>query len=320
MQIHTISNKSNLDSLQTIKNPILTIGTFDGVHLGHQKIIKKLNEVAEIKKGESVLFTFFPHPRHVLNKQILGENELKMLQTQEEKIEKLERMGLNHLIIYPFTTDFSNTKAEDFIKEFLVEKLNVNTIVVGYDHQFGKNREGSLEHLIRLSKIYPFKVIEIPAHEIDEVNVSSTKIRKALEIGEIDTANSYLNEAFEISGKVIKGKQLGRTIGFPTANIEIIDPHKLIPAYGVYAVKVKLEDKTIHNGMMNIGINPTVTDEKKIHCEVAILDFSADIYDTKISVYLLKRIRDEKKFNGLEELKTQIKQDEKEIRSLFVHS
>ncbi|MES2589891.1 MAG: bifunctional riboflavin kinase/FAD synthetase [Bacteroidota bacterium] len=320
MKVHYISDKSNLDSLHTIKNPILTIGTFDGVHLGHQKIIKKLNEVAQTKNGESVLFTFFPHPRHVLSNNFGGNDDLKMLQTQEEKIEKLERMGLDHLIVFPFTLAFSNIKAEDFVKDFLVHKLHVNTIIVGYDHQFGKNREGSLEHLMKLSEIYPFEVIEISAHEIDEVNVSSTKIRKALKNGDIATANAYLNEAFEISGKVIKGRQLGRTIGFPTANIEIQDSHKLVPAFGVYAVKVKLENGQVHFGMMNIGVNPTVTDENKIHCEVAILDFSADIYETKISVYLLKRIRDEKKFNGLEALKTQIQADEREIRSFLLPS
>jgi riboflavin kinase / FMN adenylyltransferase len=305
----------NFDEVDAIRNPILTIGTFDGVHIGHQKIINRLNQEAKAKNGESVLFTFFPHPRIVLSQ---GESEdLKMIQSQDEKIRKLERMGLDHIIVFPFTTKFSNTNAEDFIKEFLVEKLHVNTIVVGYDHQFGKNREGSLEHLTKLSKIYPFEVIEIPAHEIDEVNISSTKIRNALLNGEIETANLYLNESFEISGKVIHGKKLGRTIGFPTANIEIEDKHKLIPCHGVYAVKVITENKSEFFGMMNVGVKPTVEKEYKLSCEVSILDFNEDLYDSKISVYLLKRIRKEKKFNGLEELKNQIKRDEIEIRSFF---
>jgi riboflavin kinase/FMN adenylyltransferase len=305
----------NFDEVDSIKNPILTIGTFDGVHIGHQKIINRLNQEAKTKNGESVLFTFHPHPRLVLSQ---GDNEdLKMIQNQDEKIRKLGRMGLDHIIVFPFTTKFSNTNAEDFIKDFLVEKLHVNTIVVGYDHQFGKNREGSLEHLLKLSKIYPFQVIEIPAHEIDEVNISSTKIRNALLNGEIETANLYLNEAFEISGKVIHGKKLGRTIGFPTANIEIEDKHKLIPCHGVYAVKVVLENNNVQFGMMNIGVRPTVQKEYKLSCEVAIFDFDQDLYESKISVYLLKRIRKEKKFNGLEELKNQIMEDEKEIRSFF---
>lgn len=307
----------NFDEINAIKNPILTIGTFDGVHIGHQKIINRLNKEAKLKNGESVLFTFFPHPRIVLQQ---GSSELKMIQTQEEKIQKLERMGLDHVIVYPFTQEFSNTNAEDFIRNFIIEKLHVNTIVVGYDHQFGKNREGSLEHLVKLSKLFPFEVIEIPAHEIDEVNISSTKIRNALINGEIETANLYLNEAFEISGKIIHGNKIGRTIGFPTANIQLEDKHKLIPSFGVYAVRVKLQDQREFLGMMNIGFRPTVSKEFKLSCEVSLLDFDEDIYETKISVHLLKRIRKEIKFNGLEELKAQIKQDEQEIRAFFAIS
>ncbi|MCE3296777.1 MAG: bifunctional riboflavin kinase/FAD synthetase [Crocinitomicaceae bacterium] len=307
----------SFDAINAIKNPVLTIGTFDGVHVGHQKILKRLNEEARRNDGESVLFTFHPHPRLVLDP---GNTELKILQTQEEKIRKLERMGLDHLIIYPFTKDFSNTKAEDFIREFLVEKLHVHTIVVGYDHQFGKNREGSLEHLEKLSKIYPFRVIEIPAHEIDEVNVSSTKIRKALINGDIEIANTYLNEPYEISGHVAHGRQLGRTIGFPTANIAIAESHKLIPKIGVYAVKVMLEDRQTRYGMMNIGVNPTVTDENSIKIEVCIFDFSETIYDRQISVYLLKRTRDEKRFDSLDELTQAIHNDELEIRAFLAAS
>ena len=312
MKVH-----SDFDAIGAIKNPVLTIGTFDGVHVGHQKILKRLKEEAERHGGESVLFTFHPHPRLVLDP---GNTELKILQSQEEKIRKLARMGLDHLIIYPFTKDFSNTKAEDFVREFLVEKLHVHTIVVGYDHQFGKNREGSLEHLEKLAKIYPFRVIEIPAHEIDEVNVSSTKIRKALVAGEIETANRYLHEAYEISGVVARGNQLGRTIGFPTANIALEDSHKLIPKIGVYAVKVLLEDGVERYGMMNIGVNPTVTDEKSIKIEVCIFDFDQMIYGQQISVYLLKRTRYEKRFGSLDELKEAIHKDELEIRTFLAAS
>ncbi|MFN5417199.1 MAG: bifunctional riboflavin kinase/FAD synthetase [Flavobacteriia bacterium] len=302
------------DSVSSIKNPILTIGTFDGVHLGHQKIINKLNEEAKANDGESVLFTFHPHPRIVLNPT---NSDLKILQTQDEKIRKLERMGLDHLIIFPFTKEFADTKAEDFIREFLVEKLHVHTIVVGYDHQFGKNREGSLEHLIKLSKVFPFQVIEIPAHEIDEVNVSSTKIRKALIDGDIQTANTYLNEAYEFSGIVVKGKQLGRTIGFPTANVQISEENKLVPSNGVYAVRIELHGGAIQYGMMNIGVKPTVSDKNVVSLEVCIFDFNQDLYNQQISVYLLSRIRDEKRFASLDELKAQINNDEQTIRTFL---
>lgn len=309
MKIHR-----NFDLCSTIKNPILTIGTFDGVHLGHQKIIKRLNEESEKHDGESVLFTFDPHPRTVLNPDSHG---LQLLQTQEEKCAKLERMGLKHLVIYPFTKDFSQTKASDFIRRFLVENLHVHTIVVGYDHQFGKNREGSLEELQAMSKIYPFRVIEIPAHEIDEINISSTKIRNALLSGDIETANLYLNEAYELSGKVIQGKQLGRTLGFPTANIQLSDPLKLVPRTGVYAVNIRLENNSTFQGMMNIGYKPSVSSEKTLSCEVNLFDFNGDLYEQHISVSLLKRIRDEQRFPNLDELQAQISRDEALIRSYF---
>jgi riboflavin kinase/FMN adenylyltransferase len=246
----------DFEEVGDIPNAVLTIGTFDGVHLGHQKIIERLKAEAKKVNGETVLFTFFPHPRMVIDPTNHG---LKLIQTQAEKIENLERLGLDHLIIFPFTKSFSNLTADEFVKDYLVNKLNVKTIVVGYDHQFGKNREGTLKHLQKLSETLPFKVIEIPAHEVDEINVSSTKIRKAIEIGDVQTANSYLNEPFEISGKIVKGNQIGRTIGFPTANIEIGDELKIIPAIGVYAVEIVLEDQRILQGMMNIGIRPTVT-------------------------------------------------------------
>lgn len=307
----------NFDSTGTISNPVLTIGTFDGVHVGHQKIIRRLNEEAKRHGGESVLFTFDPHPRLVLEP---GNKQLKVLQSLEEKISKLERIGLDHLIVYPFTRDFSNVRAEDFICDFLVGQLHVHTIVVGYDHQFGKNREGSLEHLEKLAKIHPFRVIEIPAHEIDEVNVSSTKIRKALAEGNITLANTCLNEPYEISGTVYRGRQLGRTIGFPTANIAISEPNKLIPKIGVYAVKVRLQDGEIRYGMMNIGVNPTVSDENTVKLEVCIFDFNGDLYGQQISVYLLKRTRDEKRFASIDELKRAIQQDEKDIRAFLAAS
>ncbi len=306
----------DFEEVGKIPNAVLTIGTFDGVHLGHQKIIERLKEEARKVNGETVLFTFFPHPRMVINPSNHG---LKLIQTQAEKIENLDRLGLDHLIIFPFTKEFSNLSADEFVKDYLVDKLHVKTIVVGYDHQFGKNREGSLKQLQKLSETLPFEVIEIPAHEVDEINVSSTKIRQAIEIGDVQTANSYLNEPFEISGKVVKGNQIGRTIGFPTANIEIGDDLKIVPAIGVYAVEVILEDQRKLQGMMNIGIRPTVTDSKEVKIEVFIFDFSEAIYDQSIKVYLLQRIRGEHRFQSLEVLRAQLQEDEKTVRSIFSH-
>ncbi len=306
----------DFEEVGNIPNAVLTIGTFDGVHLGHQKIIERLKEEAKRINGETVLFTFFPHPRMVINPTNHG---LKLIQTQAEKIENLERLGLDHLIIFPFTKEFSTLSADEFVRDYLVNKLHVKTIVVGYDHQFGKNREGSLKQLQKLSETLPFEVIEIPAHEVDEINVSSTKIRQAIEIGDIQTANSYLNEPFEISGNVVKGNQIGRTIGFPTANIEIGDELKIIPAIGVYAVEVILEDHRKLQGMMNIGIRPTVTDSKEVKIEVFIFDFSEAIYDQSIKVYLLQRIRGEHRFQSVEVLRAQLQEDEKTVRTIFSH-
>jgi riboflavin kinase/FMN adenylyltransferase len=306
----------DFEEVENIPNAVLTIGTFDGVHLGHQKIIERLKSEAKKINGETVLFTFFPHPRMVINPTNHG---LKLIQTEAEKIENLERLGLDHLIIFPFTKAFSNLSADDFVKEYLIEKLHVKTIVVGYDHQFGKNREGTLKHLQKLSENLPFEVIEIPAHEVDEINVSSTKIRKAIEIGDVQTANNYLNEPFEISGKVVQGNQIGRTIGFPTANIEVNDALKIVPAIGVYAVEIVLADQRKFKGMMNIGIRPTVTDSEEIKIEVFIFDFSEVIYDQRIKVYLLQRIRGEHRFQSLEVLRAQLQEDEKTVRSIFGH-
>lgn len=305
---------TDFEEVGNIPNAVLTIGTFDGVHVGHQKIIQQINEEASKIGGESVLFTFFPHPRMVISPDSHG---LKLIQTQAEKIDNLERLGLDNLIIFPFTKEFSAVTATEFVSEYLVKKLNVHTIVVGYDHQFGKNREGSLAHLQALSNELHFKVIEIPAHEIDEVNVSSTKIRQAIESGDIETANLYLNEPFQLTGEVAKGQQLGRTIGFPTANIEIQDSLKIIPAIGVYAVRVELENGSFYYGMMNIGVRPTVTEEKITKLEAFLFDFSGDLYYQKIKVHLFKRIRGEHRFQSIDILRNQLQEDENTIRNYF---
>ncbi len=305
---------TDFEKVGVIPNAVLTIGTFDGVHVGHQKIIQQLNEEAAKIGGESVLFTFFPHPRMVISPDSHG---LKLIQTQAEKIENLERLGLDNLIVFPFTKAFSAVTATEFVEEYLVKKLKVHTIVVGYDHQFGKNREGSLAHLQALSTRLPFQVLEIPAHEIDEVNVSSTKIRHAIELGDIETANLYLNEPFQLSGNVVTGQQMGRTIGFPTANIAVDDPLKIIPAIGVYAVRITVENGSTYDGMMNIGIRPTVSDEQIVKLEAFLFDFSGDLYNQKITVHLFKRIRGEHQFQSIEILRNQLQNDEHTVRHYF---
>lgn len=305
---------TNFDELGEIKNPVLTIGTFDGVHIGHQKIIEKIKAEAEKMNGETVLFTFFPHPRLVINP---NDNSLRMIQTIEEKKEVLAKLGLDHLIIFPFTKEFSQVTAQEFIKNFLVDKLKLKVIVVGYDHRFGKGREGNIELLKRYSKEYDYKVIEIPAQEIEEVNVSSTRIRKAILSGDIETANAFLSAPFKLTGHVIKGKQLGRTIGYPTANIEILDALKVIPAIGIYVVKVFLKNGNRYRGMMSIGKNPTVTACSSIKMEVNLFDFEGDLYDQQITVQFLKYLRNEVKFESVEQLKKQLDEDKKVALDFF---
>ena len=302
------------EQLSSIPNPVLTIGTFDGVHLGHQKIIRKLNEEAAQIGGESVLFTFYPHPRMVLYPDNHG---LKLIQTQVEKIDKLRRMGLQNVIVHPFTKEFSRLTAIEFVRDFLVNQLHVKKLVIGYDHQFGKNREGNLEFLLDVCDTYGFEVVEIGAEEIDEVNVSSTKIRNSIKSGEMDKAKSYLGEPYELYGRVIQGQALGRQLGFPTANLDVESEIKLIPKIGVYAVNVLLEDGGIYEGMMNIGDRPTLKSENKTSIEVNLFNYKGDLYDQQITVQLLKRFRDEIRFENLIELKEQLIQDEKDIRTYF---
>lgn len=303
-----VYNDFDASKLGKIKNPVLTVGTFDGVHVGHQKLIERIESEAQKIDGETVVFTFFPHPRLVLNPM---NNSLRMIQTLEEKIADLERLGLDHLIIFPFTKEFSQIEAEDFIKDYLVTRLGVKTVVVGYDHRFGKDRKGDISLLQKYSKQYHYKVIEIPAEEIDAVNVSSTKIRKAILEGDIETANTFLNQKFEMSGIVVRGMQLGRTLGYPTANIKLIDDLKIIPAIGIYIVEVELDDRRHFMGMMSIGKNPTVTDDTSIKMEVYLFNFNEDIYNQTITVRFLKYLRNEMKFDSLEQLKQQMDEDKR---------
>ena len=302
------------EHLEGIVNPVLTIGVFDGVHVGHQKIIEQLNREAELIGGESVLFTFYPHPRMVLYPE---SHELRLIQTQAEKIDKLRRIGLKNIIVHPFTLEFSRLTAVEFVRDYLVNRLNVKKLVIGYDHQFGKNREGSITFLKEVAKTYNFEVIEIDAQEVDEVNISSTKIRNAIMEGDMELANTYLGEPFELNGKVVEGEALGRSLGFPTANLDIESEIKLIPKLGVYAVNVVLSNGSIQEGMMNIGLRPTIANHHGLSIEVNLFDFSGDLYNEYVTVQFLFRLRDELKFDSILELKEQLAKDEENIRSYF---
>lgn len=306
-----------IDELGEFKNSVVTIGTFDGVHKGHQKILSRLNKLADEISGESILFTFYPHPRMVV---FPDNHNLKLIQTIDEKIDSLEKLGLDNLIIYPFTKAFSRLTAFEFVRDILVEKLKVKTLVIGYDHQFGRNREGDLEFLKETAKIFDFKVEEISAEEVQEVNVSSTKIRQSLLEGDIEKTNGFLGRPFRYSGVVVEGQKIGRTIGFPTANIEIKNQHKILPKDGVYAVRVQIGG-TLIDGMMNIGMNPTVLAkeslEKKV--EVHLFDFNSEVYGEHVAVFLYRYIRKEKTFSNLEALKSQLNDDSKKVRNFFNH-
>lgn len=297
----------NLNEFIPLKNAVVTTGTFDGVHIGHQTILTRLIETAKQYNGESVLLTFSPHPRIVLSK----DSDIKLLQSLEEKVSALDKMGLDHLIIHPFTLEFAKTSSMEFIRDILKKNIGASQLVIGYDHHFGRNREGSFKHLKASSKKYGFDVEEIPAQDVDNIHVSSTKIRKALSLGDIKTANAYLSRPFSIIGQVMHGEKIGRSIGFPTANIQVDDSHKLIPLNGVYAVDVFLKDtSTVYKGMLNIGFKPTLDDAaQNLSIEVHIINFEGDIYNEKIRVDFKERIRDEKQFKSLEELKEQLQKD-----------
>lgn len=300
--------KHSIFDFNSSQKTYVTIGTFDGVHIGHQKIIKKLIENAKVNNKESVVLTFFPHPRMVLQKDL----KIQLINTITERIDQLERLGLDHLIIHPFDKDFSRLTAFDFVRDVLVNKLDIDKLIIGYDHHFGKNREGNIEQLTEYSYLYDFKVEEIPAQDIDNVSISSTKIRKALLSGHLKTANNYLGYNFSIKGIVVKGKQLGNTIGYPTANIHVKENYKLIPKKGAYVIKSVIENK-LKFGMMNIGMRPTVGGNDRT-IEVHFFDFNENIYNKTIKVELLYFLRNEQKFLSLNELKKQLNQDEKDSR------
>jgi riboflavin kinase/FMN adenylyltransferase len=292
---------------------VVTTGTFDGVHLGHKTIVDRLIESARQTEGESVVVTFDPHPRQVLYP---NDQSLKLLQSIEEKAARLEALGVDHLLVLKFDKAFSELSSDAFVRNILVDAVGTRKLVVGYDHHFGKNREGSFESLRKQGLIHGFTVEEIPAHDIDQVSVSSTAIRKALILGDIKTANSYLGYPYSFQGEVVQGNQMGRQLGFPTANLRISHALKLIPAIGVYAVTVVVRDR-IFKGMLNIGYRPTLTQDLILTCEVNILDFSEDIYGETIQVRFMDRLRDEKRFAGKDELIRQLQEDRFQVTQML---
>ena len=290
---------------------VITIGTFDGVHIGHQKILERLVSVAKNKDLEPKILTFFPHPRMVLQKG----PEIKLLNTIEEKKALIKSLGINQLVIRPFTKDFANLPAEDYVKTILVEELKAKHIIIGYDHRFGRNRGADINDLKGYGEKYNFTVEEIPAQDIKDIAVSSTKIRHALTDGNLQLANSYLGYPYFITGAIVKGKGLGRTIDFPTANLSIDKTYKLIPKHGAYVVVSTINNKKVY-GMMNIGINPTV-DGSKESIEVHFFEFNEDLYGDALKIELLSRLRDEQKFESIEALKLQLQKDKENAFSII---
>jgi len=293
----------SINAFSSSKKTIVTLGTFDGVHLGHKSILNKLIEATENGLYESVVLTFYPHPRLILQQ----EHSLQLLNSMDEKIMLLEKSGIDHLIIHPFDTAFSKLSAEAFVQEILVTQLQIHKIIIGYDHRFGENRTANITDLIEFGKKYNFEVVQVNAQEINEIAVSSTKIRKALLNGDIKTANNYLGYKYSFNGKVIEGMKNGRTIGYPTANIQIEENYKLIPKNSVYIVSSEI-NKTLYYGMMNIGTNPTLGENEQT-IEIHFFKFNSDIYSQKIKISVVDYIREEQKFESLEALKEQLDKD-----------
>ena len=290
---------------------VVTSGTFDGVHLGHQKILRRLQELATRKQGETVLLTYWPHPRLILQPE---DKSLRQLTTLSEKVKLLEEMGVDHLIILPFTKELSQMSSEEFIRDILVDKIQTKTLVIGYDHKFGKNREGSFEYLQSHSHLFGFAIEEISRQDVDDLGVSSTKIRTALAQGDISTANKYLGRPYDLRGQVVKGQQIGRSLGFPTANIQIAEDYKLLPRDGAYAVHAEV-NSIRYKAILNIGDRPTVDGQKKT-IEAHLIDFEGDLYGQELRVYFQEFLREEKKFESLDALKNQLVVDRE--RAIFI--
>jgi riboflavin kinase/FMN adenylyltransferase len=299
---------NNIDEFTAINNAVVTIGTFDGVHIGHRKIIAGIKELAQQTGGETVILTFFPHPRMILHPE---DESIKLITTITEKAQLMEQLGVDHLIITPFSRDFSNQTAEDYIRDVLVNKIGTKKIVIGYDHRFGKDRQGGLDDLLKLGPVYGFDVVEIPEQDINEVAISSTRIRTALLNDKIDLANSFLGYPFFITGKVVRGDQIGRQIGYPTANIVVEEKYKLIPADGIFAVTVVIAGES-YKGMAYIGSRPTVNGLTR-NIEVNIFDFDQEIYNQTIKMEFHHYVRGDVKFDGLDALKVQLAQDKVDV-------
>lgn len=299
----------SVNEFKGVKSPVVTTGTFDGVHSGHRTIIDRLKEIALEKDGETVMLTFSPHPRMVL---FPNDHGLKLLNDRSEQIEQLEAAGVEHLIIHPFTTDFSNLSALDYVRTLIIDGIKANTLVVGYDHRFGKNREGDFALLEEYAEMFGFKVEEIPAHMIAATNVSSTKIRKALESGAIEKANRYLGYNYPLSGVVIEGDGIGRTLGYPTANLHVTNPLKLIPANGVYAAKATVSG-TVFAAMVNIGTRPTVTESGELRIEAHLIDCNVSLYHREMKIDFIARLRGETKFENRDALIRQLREDRQAV-------
>ncbi|TGE16281.1 bifunctional riboflavin kinase/FAD synthetase [Hymenobacter elongatus] len=303
-----------------LHNATVTTGTFDGVHLGHQKILRRLLEVARQTGGPSVVITYWPHPRLVLAPPLAHPQplDLHLLSTLDERIEYLEKFGVDYLLIVRFTKEFSELSSEEYIQQLLLDTVGTRKLVIGYDHRFGKNREGGFEYLSQNADRYGMEVEEIPREDVAAVGVSSTRIRRALEAGDILTANRYLGYSYPLTGLVVQGQQLGRTIGYPTANLQLPEPLKQIPARGVYAVLATTQAGTVEPGMLNIGVRPTVGGALAQTIEVHLLDFTGDLYGQLLTLQLVARLRDEQKFSGLDALKAQLAQDADDARRHLV--
>lgn len=295
-----------------LRYAVVTSGTFDGVHLGHQKILLRLKDIALKKNGETVLITFWPHPRMVVNSE---KKTLRLLSTFEEKVSLLEKFGVDHLVIISFTEAFSQLSSQEFIQTVLVDQIHTQCLVIGYDHKFGKNREGSFEYLKTHAADFGFEVEEISRQDVDDSGVSSTKIRKALEQGDVKTAARYLGRPYELDGKVVKGQQLGRSIGFPTANIQVESEFKLLPKDGVYAVMVVMEQDQ-YRAMLNIGNRPTVQGNEKT-VEAHLLGFEGDLYGKQLQVLFIDFIREQQDFGSLEALRQQLVLDKNNVNLLL---
>ncbi len=295
----------DINCIKDITKPILTVGTFDGVHIGHQSIIQRVNDIAKDQGGESVLLTFHPHPRMVL---FPDDDSLKLINTIDEKMTLLENFGLDHVIVIPFEKAFSRMSPVEYVRDILVNKIGIHSIVIGYDHHFGRNRQGNLTLLKELAPLYEFNVEEIPAQDIDEITVSSTKVRNAILEGHIRVANDFLGHKFTLSGKVVSGKKIGREMGFPTANLALSDKHKIVPGDGVYAIIGRV-DNIEHEGMLNIGTRPTIDDKGLTSIEVHFFNMNENLYDKEVEITFERKMRNEQKFEDIKSLQAQLQQD-----------